>query len=134
VKQCAVLFVDVSGRETSHQKALEGIGFRVTTTTDWPADCVIRAFEVVIVALTHLGTASMVAARMRAKPHFGHRILVAIVPGATSPQDRRIAIGSGFDEVASESHDSRILIARVLRCLRGRPEYRCFLPDRKHAA
>ena len=44
------------------------------------------------------------------------------------------AIGGGFDDAVSESRDGRQLVARVLRCLRSRPEYRCFLPDRKRRA
>ena len=134
MKQCAVLLVDCSGIQTSHPRALERVGFRVTVTSEWPDNDVIRSFEVVIVVLRHMAHASMLAARMRAKPHFGHRVLLAVVPPASTPGERRDAIGSGFDDVATDSADSRILIARVLQCLRRRPEYRCFLPDRKRRA
>jgi DNA-binding response OmpR family regulator len=134
VKQCAVLLVNSSGRETSHHQALERLGFQVTATTDWPADTLIRSFEVVIVILRHMGNASMLAARLRAKPHFGQRVLIAVVPATAPSEERRDAIGSGFDDVASDSDDSRALIARVLRSLRRRPEFRCFLPDRKRRA
>jgi hypothetical protein len=57
-----------------------------------------------------------------------------VVPAATTQEERRGAVASGFDDVATDTRDSRILIARVLRRLRLRPEHRCFLPDRKRRA
>jgi hypothetical protein len=133
VKQCSILIVNC-GAETSHRQALERIGFHVSETCEWPADDLITAFEVVIVLLRHMQTAGMLAARMRAKPHFGHRVLIAVVPSTASTDERRSAVGSGFDDAVGESRDSRLLIARILRRLRLRPEYRCFLPDRKRRA
>ena len=134
MKQCAALIVDCDIRNTSPHRALERLGFRVTTTAEWPGDDMIRDVEVVIVRVRHIESATMLAARMRAKPYFGHRVLIAVVPAAATPDQRRIAIDSGFDDLASDSRDSRGLIARVLRSLRRRPEYRCFLPDRKRRA
>jgi hypothetical protein len=134
VKQCAVLIVNRDGRATSQQQAFERIGFVVTAMAEWPPDDVIRHFEVVIILLRHMESATMMAARMRAKPHFGNRVLIAVVPATVTTAERRNAIGSGFDDVASDTRDSRVLMARVLRCLRLRPEYRCFLPDRRRPA
>jgi hypothetical protein len=133
VKQCSVLIVNC-GEEAPYRQGLERIGFRVSETCEWPADEVVRTCEVVIVLFRHLQTITMLAARMRAKPHFGHRVLIAVVPSAASADERRSAIGSGFDDVVSESKDARLLIARILRQLRSRPEHRCFLPDRKRRA
>jgi hypothetical protein len=110
------------------------MGFQVTATEEWPANDLVRAYEIVIVVLRHMVNASMLAARLRAKPHFGKRVMIAVVPSSATLDERRIAIGSGFDDVATDSEDSRTLIARVLRALRARPEYRCFLPDRKRPA
>jgi DNA-binding response OmpR family regulator len=134
VKQCAVLIITCDARVTSHRRALERSGFRVTTTAEWPADAIIRDFHVVIVLVRGVESATMMAARMRAKPHFGQRVLIAVVPGEPTAADRRTAIGSGFDDVASDARDSRALVARVVQFLRLRPEYRCFLPDRKRPA
>jgi hypothetical protein len=75
----------------------------------------------------------MLAARMRAKPRFGRRILIAIAP-AVSAVERRTAIGAGFDDVIAESGGARVLIARILRILRSRPEHRCFLPELRRPA
>ena len=133
MKQCSILIVN-SGTETSHRQALERIGFKVSETCEWPDDDMIPAFEVVIVLLRHMQTAGMLAARMRAKPHFGHRVLIAVVPATASADERRSAVGNGFDDVVGDSRDSRQLIARIFRRLRLRPEHRCFLPDRKQRA
>jgi DNA-binding response OmpR family regulator len=133
VKQCSLLVVNCNHRETPYRKELERRGFRVTEVKEWPADEVVLDAEGVILVLRDLGTICMAAARMRAKPRFGRRILVALVP-AVSAADRRTAIGAGFDDVISESGGPRVLIARILRCLRARPEHRCFLPDLKRRA
>ena len=134
MKQCAVLVINVNGAATPHRLTLEKVGFRVVETSEWPADELIREFEVVIVLLHRMETVSMLAARLRAKPHFGQRVLIAVAPGAASPEERRAAIGSGFDDVVDESPDTRLLVARILRQLRARPQHRCFLPDLKRRA
>lgn len=133
MKQCSILIVN-SGTDTSHRQALQRIGFKVSETSEWPDDDMIPAFEVVIVLLRNMQTANMLAARMRAKPHFGHRVLIAVVPATASDDERRSAVGNGFDDVVGDSRDSRQLIARIFRRLRLRPEHRCFLPDRKRRA
>jgi DNA-binding response OmpR family regulator len=134
VKQCAVLVINTDGREDPYRSTLQKVGFRVVETAEWPADEVIRGFEVVIVLLRRMEAVSMLAARLRAKPHFGQRVLIAVAPGPTTPEERRAGIGCGFDDVVSESRDARLLIARILRQLRARPEHRCFLPDLKRRA
>jgi hypothetical protein len=133
VKQCSLLIVNCSGRQSRHREALERRGFRVTELKEWPADDVVLDSEVVLCVLRGLETIGMLAARMRAKPRFGHRILIALVP-TVRPADRRTAIGAGFDDVLGESGGPRVLIARILRRLRARPEHRCFLPDLKRPA
>ena len=133
MKQCSILIVDC-GAETPHRQALERIGFHVSEISEWPDDDMIQGFEVVIVSVRHMPSVAMLAARMRAKPHFGHRVLIAVVPATASAEERRSAVGSGFDDAVTESRDARLLIARILRRLRLRPEHRCFLPDRKRRA
>jgi hypothetical protein len=134
VKQCSVLVINTSGTETRYRLPLEKVGFRVVETGEWPGDELVRTFEVVIVLLRDVPNVSMLAARLRAKPHFGHRVLIAIAVDLPSMEEQRTLIGCGFDDVLNESHDSRVVIARILRQLRARPEHRCFLPDLKRRA
>ena len=134
MKQCAVLVINVDGRKTPHRVALEKAGFRVLETCEWPDDGVVGAFQVVVVLLRQVETLSMLGARLRAKAHFGRRVLIAVVPGETSATQRRCGVDSGFDDVVQEAPESRVLLARILRQLRARPEYRCFLPDPKRRA
>ena len=133
MKQCSLLIVNSTGSESPFKDALEQRGFRVTELNEWPADDVVLDPQVVVFVLRHLETVGMLAARMRAKPRFGRRILIALVPTLTAA-DRRTAIGAGFDDMIGESGGARLLIARILRLLRMRPEHRCFLPDLKGRA
>jgi DNA-binding response OmpR family regulator len=127
------LIVNGTERESPPKKALEQRGFRVTESKEWPADDVVIDSQVVIVVLRNVDGICMLAARMRAKPRFGRRVLIALVPTVTAA-DRRMAIGAGVDDVVGESGGMRMLIARILRLLRGRPEHRCFLPELKRRA
>jgi DNA-binding response OmpR family regulator len=133
--QCSVLFVSPYGPATVHRTTLEAFGFRVTEASDWPDD--ERAalnHQVVIVRIREIHGAPMLAARLRAKPRFGQRVLIALVAGASTMQQRLAACASGFDDVLMDTCDSRQLTASILKRLRSRPEYRCFLPDRRNSA
>jgi hypothetical protein len=134
VKQCSVLIVNCSGREIAHRRALLRRGFRVDEIAEWPFDDVVTQYEVVVVVLREIDSISVIAARMRAKPKFGNRVLIGVTQVAPSAAERRHAILSGFDDVAGGSDDSRIVVARILQRLRARPEHRCLLPDRKRPA
>ena len=134
MKQCSVLVVNGGGGEIALARALECRGFRVVETAEWPADGVVLDYEVIVVVVRQLASVCIVANRMRAKPRFGHRVLIGISPTSPSSEARRNAIVAGFDDVVPESRDSRILIARILRLLRARPEHRCYLPDLKRPA
>lgn len=130
MKQCAVLFVSPDGKESAHPERLRQMGFVVFETPDWPeADGAVREYHVITVHLSAVGGAPMLAARLRAKPHFGRRVLIALVHHSTPLPDRRAAEASGFDEVVNDCCDSRQLAARILRNLRARPELRCTLPS-----
>ncbi len=134
MKQCSLLIVNCRAAGGPYKEALEQRGFRVTQWREWPPDDVVLDSQVVIIVLRDLETICMLAARMRAKPRFGRRILIALAP-SVNPAQRRTAIGAGFDDVIGESSGPRVLIARILRHLRKRPEHRCFLPDlKRHAA
>ena len=135
VKQCSVLVVNCSGRETAHSQSLLRRGFRVVETAEWPSDDVVLQYEVVILVLRETDSVSTLAARMRAKPRFGHRVFIGVTPITPTAAERRHSMLAGFDDVVGESRDSRVLVARILRRLRARPEHRCLLPERRrHAA
>ena len=128
-KRCSVLLINPGNTRTRHSVVLEQLGFRVTEARDWPEDeRAVLEHEVVIVHVRGKSGAPMLAARLRAKPRFGRRVLIALVPASVSPRDRHAARASGFDDVLADCCDSRQLIARILRRLRTRPEYHCVLP------
>ena len=136
-KRCSVLLIDSGERPTAHGKQLEAQGFRVTQERAWPEnDREVLNYEVIIVRLRAMSGVSMLAARLRAKPQFGRRVLIALVPRAVPMEDRVSARTSGFDEVLTDCCDARQLTSRILRRLRTRPEYHCVLPpgDRRRRA
>ena len=133
-KQCSVLVVNCTGHETAHSQSLRVRGFRVMEVTEWPTDEVVLEHEVVIIVLRRFDSVAVTAARMRAKPRFGNRVLIGVTESAPAAAERRHAIVAGYDDLAAESGDARILIARILRTLHSRPEYRCLLPDKKRPA
>ena len=134
MKQCAALYIDPRKQPSGHHLVLKRIGFAVRVTSTWPEDDALLAADVVVV-LVHLARAPMVAARLRARAGFGRRLLIALVPSAVSRTERRAAIASGFDDVATERAAPRELAIRVLRRLRGRADSDCMLPqDGKRSA
>lgn len=129
VKQCAVMFVNPVRDRTPHPEAMRAMGFVVHEIAEWPTeDAAVREYHAVIVRVRDIDAAPMLAARLRAKPHFGRRLLIALVPPGTAPPDRRAAEASGFDEVLIDLCDTRHLTTRILRGLRTRAELRCVLP------
>jgi hypothetical protein len=69
----------------------------------------------------------MLGTRLRAKPNFGRRVLLALVGSELTDRDKREARMSGFDGTLSNSCGAREIAAHILRLLRGYPEYRCLL-------
>jgi DNA-binding response OmpR family regulator len=113
---------------------LARLGFNVRATAAWPEDDAdVMPYQVVLVRIDDVAKAPLVAMRIRMKPHFGRRVLIALVPSGTDVADRRVAQSAGFDDVVSEDTEPRLLAARLMRMLRQRPEYRCFLPRKKAA-
>jgi hypothetical protein len=135
-KRCSVLLVNTVDDSFPQRAALEDVGFRVTLARQWPDDDrALLEHHVVIVRLREVRDTPMLAARVRAKPRFGHRVLIALVPESASARDCQSARASGFDEVLTNCCDGRQLAARILRRLRMRPEYHCVLPgDRRRSA
>jgi hypothetical protein len=74
--------------------------------------------------------------RLRAKRHFGRRVLLALVPDGMTDRARREAVVSGFDHALPATCGARDLAATILRLLRPYPEYRCLLrqPGRRRRA
>lgn len=130
-KPCAVLLINPNGSDSPLSGMLVALGFHVDEARDWPAgDGAILAYHVVVVTLQEIASAPMIAARLRAKPRFGRRVLIAQVPSSARLADRQAARASGFDDVVTDRCEARELIARILRCLRSRPEFDCVLPSR----
>jgi hypothetical protein len=133
MKRCAILIAGGRG-ESAYRQMLERRGFRVTEIVEWPDDDVVKVHEVVIIMLRHIGLTGTLAARMRAKPGFGNRVLIAIAPKPPTADQRRTGMLSGFDDVVPESAGGRALLAKILQRLRERPEHRCRLPERRRSA
>ena len=135
--QCSVLLINPPGTRTAHRAPLQRMGFLVTEVRDWPViEWAAHEYHVVIVLLRNISAAPMLAARLCAKPRFGRRVLIALVPALTGERERLTACSSGFDDVLNDDCESRQLIARILRRLRTRPELRCLLPpaDKRRSA
>jgi hypothetical protein len=94
---------------------------------DLPPTEALSAYHAVIVRAEVGSGLPMLAARLRAKRHFGRRVLLALVPGAMADRTKREAIHSGFDETLPETCAARDLAAVILRLLRPYPEFRCIL-------
>jgi DNA-binding response OmpR family regulator len=121
--------VNGEGNGPYYAAFLRETGFRVTEVRDWPENNdVIRDYHAVILSLRKTQSAPMIAARLRAKPHFGQRLLIALVDPDVTAHERRMALEAGFDEIVSDDGDCRLLVARLLRRLRAKPELRCVLP------
>lgn len=128
MKKCSILIINTAARKVPERQALVRMGFVVNETREWPEHGTLLAHEVVIVLISRIEGAAMLAARIRAKPHFGNRVLIGVVPATASPSQRRCAVGAGFDDVLGEQCEPRSLVARILRPLRERGELRCGLP------
>lgn len=121
--QCSVLFVcDRQGQ----QAALRALGFAVHEAVELPLNG-MHTYHAVIVEAHQDCSLPMLAARLRAKPRFGRRVLIALVEPATSDRARREAAMSGFDTTMSSTCSARDLAAMILRRLRPYPELRCML-------
>jgi hypothetical protein len=125
--QCSVLYIK-SGRADDQQiKGLRSIGFHVVETDEIPPADVLSSYHAVIVAASAGCGLPMLATRLRAKPRFGRRALIALVCPETSASECRDATACGFDVTMPLTCTARDLAASILRLLRLYPEYRCLL-------
>lgn len=127
IAQCAVLFIKSGSQDDSQIKALRSLGFRVVEADDLPSPDVLTACHAIIVRAKLETPLTMLGARLRAKPRFGRRVLIALVADGTPERVKRDAMSSGFDLALPANCSARDLAANILRLLRPYPEYRCLL-------
>lgn len=125
--QCAVLYIKPGGPDEQHTDALRALGFSVDVVDDLPPAEVFTAYHAVVVRVGCATQLPNLAARLRAKPRFGRRVLIALVPGTLTDRQRRDSAASGFDVTLAETVSPRDLAAHILRGLRPFPEFRCVL-------
>ena len=125
--QCGILFIGPCGSDDRRLDALRSLGFRVDESEHLPSGDDLAVYHAVIVRANAGGSLPMVGARLRARPQFGRRVLIALVADGVSDRDNRAATMSGFDVTLSDRCSARDLTAQILRLLRGFPEYRCLL-------
>ena len=127
IKQCGILFIGRCGSDDRRLAALRSLGFRVDESEHLPSPDELDVYHAVIVRAIPGCSLPMIGARLRAKPQFGRRILMALVPDGVSERDNREALMSGFDYTLTDRCSARDIAAHILRLLRGFPEYRCLL-------
>lgn len=125
--QCSILYIDPGARAEAHAAPLRDLGFAVDIVNDVPPTEVLTRYHAVVVRVGPQVNLPGLGARLRAKPRFGRRVLVALVPGTCSDRQRRDATTSGFDVALADCCTARDLAAHILRRLRPYPEYRCLL-------
>jgi hypothetical protein len=125
--QCSVLYIRSSGEDSTQAAALRSLGFRVDESEELPSNETFASYHAIVVRPCRPCNFPMLGARLRAKPHFGRRVLLALVPDAMPDRDRREALLSGFDYALPETCSARDLAATILRLLRPFPEFRCLL-------
>lgn len=123
--QCSVLFV-TDGHDTQ-AAGLRSLGFTVLESNDLPPTDDYASHHAIIVGDRPGLSLPMLAARLRVKPHFGRRILIALVPPSTADRTKREAVWSGFDVILPSTCSARDLAATILTRLRPYPEFRCLL-------
>jgi hypothetical protein len=134
--QCSILYVGAGGQHDPRMSVLRTLGFRVEEREELPSNEGLASYHAVIVRPAASCDLPMLAARLRAKPHFGRRVLMALVTQTLVLRDQRDALLAGFDATLSEDCGARDMAATILRLLRPYPEYRCLLrsPGRRRKA
>ncbi|MGH9408189.1 MAG: hypothetical protein ACRD1V_01895 [Vicinamibacterales bacterium] len=114
-------------KTTDHPAQLRAIGFLVKEMCELPTSSELTGHHVVIVNAANPAMLPMLATRLRAKPHFGRRLLLALVPTSSSDHAKRDGLACGFDRVLPQSITGRALAAAIIERLRAVPEFRCLL-------
>jgi len=130
-EQCSILFIRPGSSpgitDDEQMKGLRSIGFRVVGEDDIPTADVLSSFHAIVVRANAGCGLPTIGTRLRAKPKFGHRVLIALVCQETPDRERRDATASGFDVALPATCSARDLAASILRLLRPYPEYHCLL-------
>ena len=126
MNQCSILYIQHAPRGESHVNALKTLGFSVDVTDDVPPSEVFVRYHAVVVCTRDCNLPAL-GMRLRAKPRFGRRVLVGLVPESCTEQQRREGTHCGFDVTLPYACSPRDLAARILSGLRQFPEYRCLL-------
>jgi hypothetical protein len=124
--QCSILYVN-SRDDDQQVRGLRELGFHVDAARDLPPNEALVQYHAVLVRAHSDSQLTMLAARLRAKPKFGRRVLLALVAEGFAEREKREVILSGFDETVPAACSVRDLAATILRLLRPFPEYRCIL-------
>jgi len=127
VNQCSILYVKPGAGAELHVEALRTLGFSVDVEQDFPATEVFTRYHAVVVRVRPESNLPVLGTRLRAKPRFGRRVLIALLPDSFSQRQRRDATASGFDVALPVACSPRDLAAHILRRLRSYPEFRCLL-------
>lgn len=127
MNQCSILYVKPGSREETHAAGLRALGFSVDVVRDLPSSDAFTRYHAVIVRIENECNLPVLGTRLRAKPRFGRRILIALLPASFSDRQRRDAAVSGFDLTLRDGCSPRDLAAHILRRLRPYPEFRCVL-------
>jgi hypothetical protein len=117
----------VCGKDKRRIDALQSLGFRVDESEDLPMSELMAGYHAVIVRAPEVRQLAMIGTRLRARPHFGRRALLALVADDPGSRECRDATMCGFDHILSDSCTARDIAAQILRLLRAYPEYRCLL-------
>jgi len=127
VHQCSILYIQPVPRDDAHVSALRSLGFAVDIADDLPAAEAFTAYHAVLVRVQPGCNLPSLGMRLRAKPRFGRRVLIGLVPDSCTERQRREASQCGFDVTLPHTCSPRDLAAHILKRLRPFPEYRCLL-------
>jgi CheY-like chemotaxis protein len=127
VNQCSVLFLKPCCRVETQIAALRSLGFSVTATDELPPAEALTRYHAIVCGAMPETSLTMMAARLRAKPHFDRRVLIALVAATVTERDKRDAVNAGFSCVLPEDCTARDIASAIITFLRRFPEYRCLL-------
>lgn len=125
--QCSILYIKPGPRKETHVEALRALGFAVDLAADLPPSEEFTKYHAIVVRVLAEIDLPGLGMRLRAKPRFGRRVLIALLPDSFTERQRRDGANCGFDVTLRDACSPRDLAAQILRRLRPFPEYRCLL-------
>jgi len=124
-RQCAILYINAISGERTHVDGLRALGFQVHEASDLPPGDPLEDYHAVVIQAPEGVRLPVLAARLRAKPRFGRRVMIAVVPDTTTERQRREAVDAGFDLTMPSASGPRDLGDAILSRLRRYPEHHC---------